>query len=663
MSITKRILGFLFVALLTNNQLSQAQTTIINPLAEGGFELGTTFAANGWTLVNYTPGTGNNWRLTTSTLNYGPYSFAPTGSRAAFISQHTSGTTWTYNINEYSTTHFYRDVTFPAGEELIQLDFRWNAQGEGTMSAAYDVLYVFICPPTLTPVTHSPYGTSSSPSAWTGTGTATLIGSFHTNPNVSGKTESITLPASYAGTNQRIVFTWKNGNTLGVQPPAAVDSISLKSDCHRPVLTLNNASIPCSGSVVLNTSVHFGSMAGTYAWYVNDVLQTGMTGTSFTSTSVSSGDEVKCIYYFHNACSYSDTASIVLDFGVSAYVTDSVVLCSNELPYTWQGYTLPSGIASGTYANYRQKVFTKSDGCDSILQLHLTVRNTPAPVTETISTCRGMMTGLTWRGISIDPSAQSHSKYDSVTVYNPYGCDSVFYLNLQVMDSSTSVRESYVGCGSVTFRGQRYYADATVVDTFRNMSGCDSLYIFNDIVVDDFEISIASDDTPFIENTMMQLYLVADEHDYNVLSWSPAALFPLQNNHVQDIYTPLAEDITVIAQNANGCLDTATYTIRSIKYENDVLLPNAFSPNGDGLNDVFKPIFAMEQHIHRTEMIIYNRWGNSVFHHFAGGNTHLGWDGTVNGEPVTAGVYYYVITIYFMDNTQKEFKGDVTLIR
>src|SRR5690606_16171403 len=172
--------------------------------------------------------------------------FARTGSRAAYISQSNSGTNWSYNINVYSTTHFYRDVYFPEGEELIYLDFRWNAQGEGTMTSSYDVLYVYLCPTTLTPVTHSPYGTSSSPTAWVGTGSATLIGSYHTNPSLSGKSEHITLPSSYAGTHQRLVFTWKNGNTLGVQPPAAVDSVSLRSDCHKPQLFLTNASAPCT---------------------------------------------------------------------------------------------------------------------------------------------------------------------------------------------------------------------------------------------------------------------------------------------------------------------------------------------------------------------------------------------------------------------------------
>ena len=77
------VIGAGILALLIIPGIVRAQTILINPAAEGGFENGTTFAANGWTLVN---GTGNTWQCGNAAPAY-------TGSRGAFISND-GGTSW-----------------------------------------------------------------------------------------------------------------------------------------------------------------------------------------------------------------------------------------------------------------------------------------------------------------------------------------------------------------------------------------------------------------------------------------------------------------------------------------------------------------------------------------------------------------------------------------
>ena len=215
-----------------------AQTVIISPTGAGGFESGTTLAANGWTQLN---GANGGWYPTTTTITNGTYNFYPINTRAFYFSNN-AGTNWRYNTTPVSgCSHFYRDVTFPAGQTNITLTFQWNAYGEST----YDILYVYLCPTTLTPVVNSPSGNSSVP-AWSGSGSATLLGSYNLLTAGAGSISSITIPGANAGTTQRLVFSWKNDGSGGGEPPAAIDAISLVSAAPGAVANDN-----CAGAIAL----------------------------------------------------------------------------------------------------------------------------------------------------------------------------------------------------------------------------------------------------------------------------------------------------------------------------------------------------------------------------------------------------------------------------
>ena len=100
-------------------------------------------------------------------------------------------------------------------------------------------------------------------------------------------------------------------------------------------------------------------------------------------------------------------------------------------------------------------------------------------------------------------------------------------------------------------------------------------------------------------------------------------------------------------------------TIDSIppETENIVWLPNVFSPNGDGNNDVFR---VRGSKINSIQFIIYDRWGEQVFESF---NMSNGWDGTYKGEKLNPGVFVYYGRVVFEDGTERELKGNVTLVR
>ena len=98
-----------------------------------------------------------------------------------------------------------------------------------------------------------------------------------------------------------------------------------------------------------------------------------------------------------------------------------------------------------------------------------------------------------------------------------------------------------------------------------------------------------------------------------------------------------------------------TCSIASSKLE----MPNAFSPNGDGINDVYQAKTGW-QSIVEFHAVIFNRWGQKLFEW---DNPAGGWDGTHNGKPVKDGVYYCLVKARGADGIRYNIKRDVNLLR
>ena len=93
--------------------------------------------------------------------------------------------------------------------------------------------------------------------------------------------------------------------------------------------------------------------------------------------------------------------------------------------------------------------------------------------------------------------------------------------------------------------------------------------------------------------------------------------------------------------------------------ESSLLMPNAFSPNGDGTNDVYKPKDGY-QNIEEFHAYIFNRWGQKLFEWT---NPSEGWDGTFKGKPVKEGVYFCLVKAKGTDGKVYNIKKDVNLLR
>ena len=118
-------------------------------------------------------------------------------------------------------------------------------------------------------------------------------------------------------------------------------------------------------------------------------------------------------------------------------------------------------------------------------------------------------------------------------------------------------------------------------------------------------------------------------------------------------------NVMLVVYDANGCTDTAYSVVES----NDLVrltVPNGFTPNGDGLNDIFLPVVSNADQIKFYRFEVYNRWGQLVFESTKPGE---GWDGKFNGKQAQFGVYSWSVRFEVPENDPVSASGHVTLIK
>jgi gliding motility-associated-like protein len=117
-------------------------------------------------------------------------------------------------------------------------------------------------------------------------------------------------------------------------------------------------------------------------------------------------------------------------------------------------------------------------------------------------------------------------------------------------------------------------------------------------------------------------------------------------------------EYVVRVSNAAGCFDTDTILVKVFKVKPDLFIPNAFTPNGDGNNDIFRPIAIGMKSMDIFQ--VYNRWGQMLY---SGTGNGAGWDGTFGGKGQEAATYvWYAEGVDYLNNKIKR-KGTVVLIR
>ncbi len=145
-------------------------------------------------------------------------------------------------------------------------------------------------------------------------------------------------------------------------------------------------------------------------------------------------------------------------------------------------------------------------------------------------------------------------------------------------------------------------------------------------------------------------------------SWSPSTFLDNKDTSTPVLYPvlrmPDSQTYLVTATDSSGCKDTASIKIYFYKTKPEVLVPSAFTPNGDGKNDVLTPFPVGIAHFKYFK--VFNRSGQLVF-----STTQIGegWDGTINGQPADPGTYIWIAEGIDYKNHSLPNKGFVVLMR
>ena len=268
----------MLLCFLINTNIN-AQTVLISPTGDGGFETGTTFTSNGWSAVNGS-NTDRVWYVGTGQSGY-------TGSRCAFIGN--NATTVGTNSNA-KTVHIYKSITIPAGATNINLSFKYKQALADYFSGTY---YDYV----------SVYTDNNTPTDGN-LPTGTLQFGPYPNSNITSfTTQNTTLPNSLAGTTTNLIFTFKcdgaNPKAYGaiddvsltytplVSTPPTITSLSPTSGCVGSSITINGTNL--TGATAANVKIGgtaVSSITSNSGTVLVAVIGSGTTGTVSVTTPV-----------------------------------------------------------------------------------------------------------------------------------------------------------------------------------------------------------------------------------------------------------------------------------------------------------------------------------------------------------------------------------------
>ncbi|MFZ9943229.1 MAG: PKD domain-containing protein, partial [Bacteroidia bacterium] len=457
-------------------------------------------------------------------------------------------------------------------------------------------------------------------------------------------------PYSYAWNIPGQSTSGINGLTQGTYTVTITDSINCVSSnstnvtqpLQPPVsLTANPAGI-CFGK---STDITAGGGI-TYQW------STGSTANLITVSPTQSTTYTVTITDV-SGCTNSATINVpVYPLPVVSFATDTV--CAGQST----SFTNTSTVASGIIAAYQwnfstggtsssmnpaatfnagtgsaQLIATTDQGCVDSVTNSLRVWNLPVAdfIADTTEGCPPISVQFTDQSSSVDGAVVGwlwNSGNGNVANTASFNCD---YPQSGFYDVSLQVTSSY-GCVSDTVLNDYIHVYDQPVADFTTMPVQPSVYVPN---VQFYDESFAA---------ALWYWEFGDQGVSNL------------QNPLHTYVFPGTYEVTLYIQSAEGCKDTITKEV-TVLDEVAVWLPNSFTPNNDGINDIF---FAMGTNISDFSLEIYNRWGDLVF---VTDNPTKGWDGTLKNEAASQDVYVYSLKYKTINNDLQTKFGRISLIR
>ena len=454
----------LLCSLLTFASTTQAQTILLDPLGDGGFENGVDFTSNGWTLVNNISIKQSGWFIDTNVSNT---EWTMPASNCAFISD-SLGENWTYNSawlpnsgvgTKSSTVHFYRDIAFPAGETNINLSFDLLCNGEGFN---YDVFYVWLCPVSLTPTVNSPVGMSDI-TVWDGTGESTIIFKQQGTSSSSIRPVShinISIPVELLDNctetqNKRIVFGWKNDASLQFDPPVAIDNISITSKPESftegvAFYTINN-SLPAglNNFIDFSSAISYLNAASHCSNLTDSIIFEVAAGQEFIENLpviTATGFEDAPIIFRKSGVGSNP---IILSTGTGSFEDAGIAISGGDY-FTFEGIDVKLLSGMDLEFGYLIQNASPTNGAS-----HNTIKNCDISLTKKNVKSIGIIQSATNIGVGFEPSslsgANDGNKYQDITVKACYNGILITNQSSLFPDNDTEVSGCKIGADYIGF--------------------------------------------------------------------------------------------------------------------------------------------------------------------------------------------------------------------
>ena len=328
--------------------------------------------------------------------------------------------------------------------------------------------------------------------------------------------------------------------------------------------------------------------------------------------------------------------------------TLNISACNN---YTLNNQTYDT---SGTYYT----TIPNAANCDSVITLHLTINKKSSQ--QNIAICQGSSffaggADQITAGTYIDTLRSSLNCDSIVTTYltvnaapkPDLGSDKNICTGTQASFNAGSFA-SYLwqdGCTAQTFTANQAGTYYVTVEDNRKCTGSDTVRI-NAVLP--LPAGFLPVDTAICSYGTL---LLKPRESFSTYLWSTSATSSSITLAGPGTYWLQVKD-------AQGCIGRDSIYVTRKECLTGFYMPNAFTPDNNRSNDVFKPIIGGV--ITRYELTVYNRWGQVVF---ASNNPGKGWDGTFNGALQDTNVFGWVCTYQLQGQPVKVAKGTVTLIR
>ncbi len=423
---------------------------------------------------------------------------------------------------------------------------------------------------------------------------------------------------------------------------------------------------------------------GTTATYNGQALQPGSV-TDFTLTAVNGCDSVVTVTVEElfdvtgslqlEACTGSSVlfngqqlaAGSVTDFTLTSAQGCDSVLTVTVMELQHQSSILGLAACVGESVMYNGQsllagsvtdvLLVASNGCDSVVTVTVDELQ-PTASSISLQGCEGET--LFYEGIEVDPGSSKEFVFAAAN-----GCDSV--VTVTALDPIPSVEtfEDMEICegNSTTIFGQEIFAPGVYSQVFVGDNGCDSTHSVILAYSQDLILGFQSDIEISLGETVV-LNPIVNPNATLTFNWSDDPTLSCL-----DCENPIASPITsttyfLTISNMDDCTASADVLVQ-VNLDKGVYIPNSFSPNNDGINDVFM-VFSDPTSVSKVLTLkVFSRWGESVFEYydFPPNDPTYGWDGKHRGKEMDTAVFAYFAEVEFIDGEVRLLKGDVTIVK